>query len=59
MPTDEMIRFGNFESTALVIGTRDKTMKANATLDRQIDNLVYELYELTPDEIAIVEGSGQ
>ncbi len=23
---------------------------------RQIDNLVYELYELTPDEIAIVEG---
>jgi len=27
-----------------------------ATLDRQIDNLVYELYDLTPDEIAIVEG---
>lgn len=30
-----------------------------ATLDRQIDNLVYELYELTPDEIAIVEGSAK
>lgn len=29
-----------------------------ATLDRQIDSLVYELYELTPEEIAIVEGSG-
>ncbi len=28
-----------------------------ATLDRQIDNLVYELYDLTPDEIAIVEGA--
>ncbi|MFY9621655.1 MAG: hypothetical protein WAM70_06455 [Pyrinomonadaceae bacterium] len=28
-----------------------------ATLDRQIDNLVYELYELTPEEIAIVEGA--
>ena len=28
-----------------------------ATLDRQIDNLVYELYDLTDDEIAIVEGS--
>jgi type I restriction-modification system DNA methylase subunit len=30
-----------------------------ATLDRQIDSLVYELYDLTPDEIAIVEGLGQ
>jgi type I restriction-modification system DNA methylase subunit len=27
-----------------------------ATLDRQIDTLVYELYDLTPEEIAIVEG---
>jgi hypothetical protein len=25
--------------------------------DRQIDRLVYDLYDLTPDEIAIVEGS--
>jgi len=24
-------------------------------LDRQIDALVYELYELTPEEIALVE----
>jgi hypothetical protein len=30
-----------------------------ATLDRQIDRLVYELYDLTAEEIAIVEGSGQ
>ena len=27
-------------------------------LDRDIDNLVYELYELTPEEIRIVEGEG-
>lgn len=27
-----------------------------AALDRQIDSLVYELYDLTPEEIAIVEG---
>jgi hypothetical protein len=27
------------------------------TTDRQIDRLVYELYELTGDEIKIVEGS--
>jgi len=26
--------------------------------DREIDRLVYELYELTPAEIAIVEGKG-
>jgi hypothetical protein len=40
---------------------RDKNFYENkwATLDRQIDNLVYELYNLTPDEIAIVEGGGQ
>jgi type II restriction/modification system DNA methylase subunit YeeA len=29
------------------------------TLDRQIDNLVYELYDLTDDEIAIVEGQNK
>ena len=36
---------------------RDKTFYENkcATLDRQIDTLVYELYDLTPEEIAIVE----
>ena len=36
---------------------RDKTFYESkcATLDRQIDNLVYELYDLTPEEIAIVE----
>ena len=36
---------------------RDKHFYENkcAALDRQIDELVYELYELTPDEIALVE----
>ena len=27
------------------------------TTDQQIDQLVYELYELTPEEIALVEGA--
>jgi adenine-specific DNA-methyltransferase len=38
---------------------RDKTFYESkcATLDRQIDNLVYELYDLTPEEIGIVESS--
>jgi hypothetical protein len=40
---------------------RDKTFYESkcATLDRQIDNLVYELYDLTPEEIAIVEGQSK
>jgi type I restriction-modification system DNA methylase subunit len=40
---------------------RDKTFYESkcATLDRQIDELVYELYELTLEEIALVESAGQ
>jgi type I restriction-modification system DNA methylase subunit len=40
---------------------RDKTFYESkcASLDRQIDQLVYELYELTPEEIAIVEGASR
>ncbi len=38
---------------------KDKDFYTNkcAALDRQIDKLVYELYELTPEEIARVENS--
>lgn len=38
---------------------RDKTFYESkcATLDRQVDGLVYELYDLTPEEIAVVRGS--
>jgi hypothetical protein len=35
---------------------RRRTTASDAT-DGQIDKLVYELYELTPDEIKIVEGT--
>lgn len=36
---------------------RDRTFLENkcTALDRQIDNVVYQLYELTPEEIAIIE----
>jgi hypothetical protein len=39
---------------------RDKTYYENkcASLDRQIDLIVYELYGLTEDEIKLVEGTG-
>ena len=38
---------------------KDKNFYENkfATLDRQIDALVYDLYGLTADEIKIVEGA--
>jgi hypothetical protein len=35
-----------------------KQDKDSAAFEQQIDTLVYQLYDLTPDEIAIVEGSG-
>ena len=35
----------------------NSTKQAKAKeLERQIDHLVYQLYELTPEEIAVVEG---
>ena len=40
---------------------RDRATLANAVAatDRAIDALVYELYGLTPEEIALVEGKGK
>lgn len=37
----------------------EKSVRQNAApaTDRQIDQLVYELYQLTPEEIALVEGA--
>jgi len=32
---------------------------AAAALEREIDRLVYWLYDLTPEEIKLVEGAGQ
>ncbi|HMG76608.1 MAG TPA: hypothetical protein VK582_24240 [Pyrinomonadaceae bacterium] len=45
------------QQLALARSERDQTFYESkcATLDRQIDTLVYELYDLTPEEIEIVE----
>ena len=41
-----------------IIAAKKKDPRADtATLEKQIDEMVYALYGLTPDEIAIVEGS--
>ena len=39
--------------------TRDSLQRRIADTDREIDQLVYELYGLTEDEIALVEGRGE
>ena len=46
--------------------TKDEDYPSNPTkqarvkeLERQIDRMVYELYELTPEEIGVIEGSGR
>jgi len=37
---------------------KQTNLKAESSaLEKQIDELVYQLYELTPEEIAIVEGN--
>jgi hypothetical protein len=38
--------------------TMARTEHDKTILQRQIDRLVYELYELTDERIAIVEGNG-
>lgn len=36
--------------------TRSKDASAALELEKEIDELVYKLYQLTPDEIKIIEG---
>ena len=43
-------------ATAKTEGEKDFLENKCNNLDRQIDNLVYKLYELTEEEIKIVEG---
>ncbi len=39
-------------------GEKERLQRLIGSTDRQIDALVYELYGLTDEEIAIVEGPG-
>ncbi|RDC65530.1 DUF7149 domain-containing protein [Adhaeribacter pallidiroseus] len=41
-----------------ILSTKQLNLEADTTaLEKQINELVYQLYELTPEEIALVEGS--
>ncbi|KAF0111050.1 MAG: type ii site-specific deoxyribonuclease [Chloroflexi bacterium] len=43
--------------TAQTPQEQERLARDIASTDREIDKLVYELYNLTPDEIKIVEGT--
>jgi hypothetical protein len=46
------------ERAGKILSAKKRDPSANTTaLEREIDRLVYELYELTPEEIAIIEDS--
>lgn len=54
---DQMLETKKQLHTAKTESEKEYLEKKCANIDRQIDALVYELYELTPEEIAIVENS--
>ena len=56
---DQMLEAKKHLAVARSEGDKNFYESKCATLDRQIDSLVYELYELTPEEIAIVEGQNK
>jgi hypothetical protein len=48
---------GRFTEVDRILAAKKRDPKADTTAwEREIDRLVYELYGLTEDEIAIVEG---
>lgn len=53
----QMLEAKKQEAAAVNESKGDYWKSKCATLERQIDTLVYELYGLTPAEIAIVEGT--
>jgi hypothetical protein len=54
---DQMLDLNKHLVEAKAPQTKTVLQRRIETTDRQIDRLVYELYELTEDEIKIVEGS--
>ena len=55
---EQMLTAQKERANALTDRDIDYWQRRCDTLDRQIDELVYELYGLTEDEIALVEGAG-
>jgi len=53
---DRMLHLHKKLAAAKIPVDKTRIQRRIATVDKQIDNLVYELYSLTKEEIAIVEG---
>jgi hypothetical protein len=53
---ESMLALHKHKAAAATQAMQDQIQRQIAAMDRQIDVLVYELYGLTPDEIAVVEG---
>lgn len=56
---DKMLALTPKLRAATADGERQTLQNAVTATDQQIDALVYELYGLTPEEIALVEGTGE
>ncbi len=54
---EQMLDLHKHKVIAKDAAEQEKLQRMIESTDKQIDALVYELYELTPEEIAIVEGS--
>ena len=54
---EQMLTVQKERANALTDRDIDYWQRRCETLDRQIDELVYELYGLTAEEIALVEGA--
>jgi hypothetical protein len=56
---DRMLALHKQLATAKTDHEKTAIQRQIDAMDREIDNLVYELYGLTEEEIAIVEGKGR
>lgn len=54
---EQMLELNRQLATAAAPHTKTILQRQIAATDREIDQLVYQLYNLTPEEIALVENS--
>ena len=56
LPTSNILRDRIVNVVNLILAAKQSDPQADTSaLEKEIDNLVYQLYELTPDEIALIE----
>jgi len=53
---ESMLELHKYKATVKIQALQNQIQRQIIATDRQVDELVYELYGLTPDEIAVVEG---